>query len=39
MESMGFKVKRLDRIKLGPLTKRDIPRGQWRINHKRNRLS
>ncbi len=30
MESMGFKVKRLDRIKFGPLTKRDVPRGQWR---------
>ena len=29
-ESLGYKVKRLDRVIYGPLTKKDLPRGRWR---------
>ena len=29
-ESLGFKIKKLDRVTFGPLTKKDLPRGKWR---------
>ena len=29
-ESIGYKVKKLDRVVFGPLTKKDLPRGKWR---------
>jgi 23S rRNA pseudouridine2605 synthase len=30
-EHFGYKVKRLDRVTFGPLTKKDLPRGRWRM--------
>ena len=29
-ESIGYKIKKLDRVAFGPLTKKDLPRGKWR---------
>ena len=29
-ESLGYKIKKLDRVTFGPLTKKDLPRGKWR---------
>jgi 23S rRNA pseudouridine2605 synthase len=29
-EALGFKVKSLDRISFGPLTKKGVPKGRWR---------
>lgn len=29
-ESMGFEVKKLDRVQFASLTKKDLPRGEWR---------
>jgi 23S rRNA pseudouridine2605 synthase len=29
-EHLGYKVKKLDRVMFGPLTKKDLPRGKWR---------
>ena len=29
-EHLGFQVVKLDRVQLGPLTKKNLPRGQWR---------
>ncbi len=29
-EHLGYKVKKLDRVMFGPLTKRDLARGKWR---------
>jgi len=30
-EHFGYKVKKLDRVVFGPLTKKDLPRGRWRL--------
>jgi 23S rRNA pseudouridine2605 synthase len=30
-EHLGYDVKRLDRVMYGPLTKKDLPRGKWRL--------
>jgi 23S rRNA pseudouridine2605 synthase len=30
-ESMGYNVRKLDRVVFGPLTKKDMPRGRWRF--------
>jgi 23S rRNA pseudouridine2605 synthase len=30
-EKFGYDVQRLDRVKFGPLTKKDLPRGKWRF--------
>ena len=30
LEHFGYTVERLDRTVLGPLTKKDLPRGHWR---------
>jgi 23S rRNA pseudouridine2605 synthase len=30
-EHFGYKVKKLDRVTFGPLTKKDLPRGRWRL--------
>ncbi len=30
-EHFGYDVKRLDRVMYGPLTKKDLPRGKWRL--------
>lgn len=30
-EHFGYEVKRLDRVMYGPLTKKDLPRGKWRM--------
>ena len=29
-EHLGYQVVKLDRVQLGPLTKKNLPRGQWR---------
>ncbi len=29
-ESLGYKVKKLDRVYFAGLTKRNLPRGRWR---------
>jgi 23S rRNA pseudouridine2605 synthase len=29
-EHLGYNVRKLDRVVLGPLTKKDLPRGRWR---------
>ena len=29
-ENIGYKIKKLDRVAFGPLTKKDLPRGKWR---------
>ncbi|MBR2475913.1 MAG: ribosomal large subunit pseudouridine synthase B, partial [Bacteroidaceae bacterium] len=29
-ESLGYKVKKLDRVYFAGLTKKDLPRGRWR---------
>lgn len=31
LEHLGYEVDRLDRTALGPLTKKDLPRGHWRM--------
>ncbi len=31
LEHLGYEVERLDRTALGPLTKKDLPRGNWRM--------
>jgi 23S rRNA pseudouridine2605 synthase len=31
LEHLGYEVDRLDRTTLGPLTKKDLPRGNWRM--------
>ncbi|MDB4787513.1 hypothetical protein OAG26_02265 [Flavobacteriales bacterium] len=31
LEHLGYDVERLDRTILGPLTKKDLPRGHWRM--------
>ena len=31
LEHLGYEVDRLDRTTLGPLTKKDLPRGTWRM--------
>ncbi len=31
LEHLGYDVERIDRTILGPLTKRDLPRGHWRL--------
>lgn len=30
-ESLGYNVRKLDRVMFGPLTKKDLPRGRWRF--------
>jgi 23S rRNA pseudouridine2605 synthase len=30
-ESLGYNVRKLDRVMFGPLTKKDMPRGRWRF--------
>ncbi len=30
-ESVGYNVRKLDRVVFGPLTKKDLPRGRWRF--------
>jgi 23S rRNA pseudouridine2605 synthase len=30
-ESLGYNVRKLDRVVFGPLTKKDMPRGRWRF--------
>ena len=30
-ESLGYKVNKLDRVYFAGLTKKDIPRGKWRL--------
>jgi 23S rRNA pseudouridine2605 synthase len=30
-EHLGYNVRKLDRVVLGPLTKKDLPRGRWRL--------
>ncbi len=30
-EHLDYKVKKLDRVTFGPLTKKDLPRGRWRL--------
>ena len=30
-EHMGYNVRKLDRVMFGPLTKKDLPRGRWRL--------
>lgn len=30
-EQSGYKVNRLDRVKYGPFTKKNLPRGKWRL--------
>lgn len=31
MEALGYEVMALDRVMLGPLTKKNLPRGKWRL--------
>ncbi|MCX7606040.1 MAG: pseudouridine synthase [Bacteroidia bacterium] len=31
MEHMGYRVKSLDRIAFGPITRKGVPRGKWRL--------
>jgi pseudouridine synthase len=30
-EHMGYNIRKLDRVIFGPLSKKDLPRGRWRI--------
>jgi 23S rRNA pseudouridine2605 synthase len=30
-EAIGYNVRKLDRVMFGPLTKKDLPRGRWRL--------
>ena len=30
-EHFGYEIKKLDRVMYGPLTKKDLPRGKWRL--------
>lgn len=30
-EHLGYNVRKLDRVMFGPLTKKDLPRGRWRL--------